>query len=231
MRWGSQINCREVAAGESLGRTVWYLLKAVNYLLKEAADAGGGTSKRQEEHWAELRRAARNHQCDECLRRAANRPRPVIFCAEHDPERGLEVEDGLYLMPDLRVLEASTGLRFDWSTGEVLADTEECAECCARRDEAHREQSRCDRALHRRNGRRTQTVIVSRGGKGSTGWSPTGLTRGRLRQERVAWAQSEFGDVDAAASAARSLVRSAEALQLRDLVDRYELRGSADPIP
>ncbi len=158
--WGMQIDVRAATPGDDLGRSIWYLLKAVNYLTKEVSDGGTTTSPRQGEHWRQLGRAAQAHRCDAC--RGQAKP--------------------------------------------------------------------CDRLLHRRNGRRSHTVVLSRGYRGEGGWSVTGLRRGTLRAERAAWTVEYNTDTDARVSAEESFARACNHRALRKLIDRYRVTGTADPV-
>jgi hypothetical protein len=65
-QWGENIDCRPIRADESTGRAIWYLTKAIGYLVKDVADGGGPTSPAGLRHWARMTEAAHAYVCGSC---------------------------------------------------------------------------------------------------------------------------------------------------------------------
>lgn len=69
--WGANVDCRPIRADESTGRAVWYLTKAIGYLVKDVADGGGTSSATGRRHWALMSEAASRYRCGRCQRLGA----------------------------------------------------------------------------------------------------------------------------------------------------------------
>lgn len=73
--WGAQFQCDAFKADGSGARTIWYLSKALNYVMKDTARSGVGGRDLTWDHLAALQRAARSMRCcatcdpANCLRR------------------------------------------------------------------------------------------------------------------------------------------------------------------
>lgn len=61
--WGAEFKCDAFRADGSGAKTIWYLSKALNYVMKDTAREGMGGRNRAWEHQAELLRAARSMRC------------------------------------------------------------------------------------------------------------------------------------------------------------------------
>jgi hypothetical protein len=119
--WGEQADAKVLRADGDAARTIWYLSKALNYVMKDTARAGmdGRGSNFAWVHLTELGRAARSMRC---------------------------------------------------SAGCVPGQ--------------------CGSRVHDRYGSRSHVVSASRQTRTRSGWSFSGLTRGRQRLARAAWVQS-----------------------------------------
>lgn len=230
-RWGAQIDCRRIAPDADLGRTVSYLTKATGYLLKDVADSGGGRSERQEAHWSALRAAALAYRCEKCQKKESWTIPSMLFCASHDPRQPGTTgsPEGLALrrLPSGTWIDPASGLLLAHDTGEVVGDTSDCLACAGARHRDFLERTRCDRALHWRHGRRMQTVLISRGSKNRPGWSVGGLTRNKLKQERIAWAEQQSIGQDPDTAAQQSLQRAESLRGLRAFVDVRQRKAEA----
>jgi len=73
--WGAQFQCDAFKADGNGARTIWYLSKALNYVMKDIASDGVGGLDQTWDHLAALQRAARSMRCcatcdpANCLRR------------------------------------------------------------------------------------------------------------------------------------------------------------------
>jgi hypothetical protein len=119
--WGEQVDAKVFRADGDAARTIWYLSKALNYVMKDTALAAmdGRGSNLAWVHLAELGHAARMMRCS-------------VDCTPED----------------------------------------------------------CSSRIHDRYGSRSHVVSASRQTRTRSGWSFSGLTRGRQRLERLAWVQS-----------------------------------------
>lgn len=64
--WGANIDCRPMGQDDSTGQVIWYLTKAVGYMVKDVADGGGATSTGGRAHWERMSQAARQYRCASC---------------------------------------------------------------------------------------------------------------------------------------------------------------------
>ena len=77
--WGAQHQCDAFRADGNGAKTIWYLSKALNYVMKDTAREGMGGRNQAWEHQAALQRAARLMRCSvdcdpaNCLRRVHDR--------------------------------------------------------------------------------------------------------------------------------------------------------------
>lgn len=78
VRWGTQFQCDEFPVSVEGARAIWYLSKALNYVMKDVTLAGMGGRNPAWEHLAALEAAARAMKCcavcdpAKCLRRLHN---------------------------------------------------------------------------------------------------------------------------------------------------------------
>jgi hypothetical protein len=63
VRWGAQHQCDEFPVSGAGARAIWYLSKALNYVMKDTAREGLGGGNGAWEHLAALQRAARSMKC------------------------------------------------------------------------------------------------------------------------------------------------------------------------
>jgi len=69
LTYGAQVKAEPLRADGSAAKTVWYLTKAVQYLVKDVSDGGGPTSAYGQAHWARLSAYARETlRCPRCPR-------------------------------------------------------------------------------------------------------------------------------------------------------------------
>ena len=66
LRFGAQSRAEALTPDGTAARTVWYLTKALGYLVKDVADGGGPASGHGRPHWARLRAAAQAFRCEKC---------------------------------------------------------------------------------------------------------------------------------------------------------------------
>jgi hypothetical protein len=77
--WGVQFQCDAFRADGGGAKTIWYLSKALNYVMKDTAREGMGGRNQAWEHQAALQRAARSMRCSvdcdpaNCLSRVHDR--------------------------------------------------------------------------------------------------------------------------------------------------------------
>ena len=152
--WGEQGDCQAFRADCDGAKTIWYLSKALNYVLKDAVRASGGGSR----SWGHLAR----------------------------------------LSTAARVMRCSPG--------------------CAPRD--------CPSHTHTRYGARGHVVSASRRTKSRTGWSFTGMTRKRQREQRSEWVAARAARAESAP--AERVVAVLEAGSVRAV---SELRARVGSIP
>ena len=65
-RFGAQVKVDPLNADGKTAQSIWYMTKAVQYMVKEVADGGGPSSDYGREHWGRLHRAATLMRCDKC---------------------------------------------------------------------------------------------------------------------------------------------------------------------
>jgi len=65
-RFGAQVKVDPLNADGKTAQSIWYMTKAVQYMVKEVADGGGPSSDYGREHWGRLHRAATVMRCDKC---------------------------------------------------------------------------------------------------------------------------------------------------------------------
>lgn len=79
VEWGSQVDCKAFRADGDGAKTIWYLSKALNYVLKDTARDSEGGRARSWQHVARLADAARAMRCspgcepDKCRSRTHDR--------------------------------------------------------------------------------------------------------------------------------------------------------------
>lgn len=114
-----------------------YLTKAMEYLLKDVADSGGGRSERQEPHWSTLRAAALAYRCEKCQENGRGAFRDCFTAASTIPIGLAPSDHRRDCLYDASPLEDGSihcrGLLVDHSTRQVIGDTADCYDCAETR--------------------------------------------------------------------------------------------------
>ena len=157
VEWGAQAVCKPIRADVDGARTILYLSKVLNYMMKDTALHGMGGRNHAWEHLLELEHAARSMRCS-------------VDCVP-------------------------------WA---------------------------CMSRVHDRYGSRAHVVSASRQTKHRPGWSITGLTRKKQRQQRKEWFDAQTAAQESPAASPEVARWALESLAARA---RRELEARAAPVP